>query len=87
MVIMNERLNFELIFKILINPSLNNSMWPVVIVLDRVALECWSTLAPNMRVVTKIKMNFEGFKLSSCDLECSVYSINSPFFYGIKIWK
>lgn len=49
MVIMNERLNFELIFKILINPSLNNSMWPVVIVLDRVALECWSTLAPNMR--------------------------------------
>lgn len=48
MVIMNERLNFELIFKILINSSLNNNMWLVVIVLDRVALECWSALAPNM---------------------------------------
>lgn len=40
---------FWINFKILINLSLNNSMWPVVIVLDRVALECWSTLAPNMR--------------------------------------
>lgn len=49
MVIMNERLNFELIFKILINPSLNNSMWLVVVVLDRVALECRPTFAPNMR--------------------------------------